>query len=462
MQYTAYDTRRVVKKEGTVLRNLGLQVLLFLLLPGILSASILPGVPTPTTGSAQPLMVASFDPDDPPATRSTLTPFLSFGGQLELTYEFKHNADLDANLADDNSCFKPELSLALTFHPNRYLQAFVDITLTGEYTLLDRQQDEHELRFEFKEAFVLIKNLWDKRVALQIGRQRFDDDREWLYDEELDAARVLFTVAALTLELSVSRERLLDKDFLNKDRIAPINNYIAYGNYKIADVDFVAYVMFRDDRSAKKKKEDLWFLGLRTEGDLTENIEYWLELAHVRGQNGATQVRGFGVDLGGMYKFALPFEPSMIFVYAFGTGDSNPADNTNHNFRQTGLHDNKSEFNGVTDFKYYGELFAPELSNLSIFTAGVGFKPSYKSSVDLLYHYYLQHKASEDLRDVGLGATPDGHSKRLGSEIDLILGYEEISNVDLALAFGYFIPGKAFPAKSDHSLFIRLEMQLAF
>jgi hypothetical protein len=163
-----------------------------------------------------------------------------------------------------------------------------------------------------------------------------------------------------------------------------------------------------------------------------------------------------------MYKFALPLEPSLIFAYAFGTGDDNPTGHTDSNFRQTGLQDNKSEFNGVTDFKYYGELFDPELSNLSIFTAGVGFKPSYTSSVDLLYHYYLQHKASQDLRDVGLDATPNGRSKRLGSEIDLVLGYGEIRNVDLALALGYFIPSKAFPVGSDHGFFIRLEMKWAF
>jgi alginate production protein len=107
-------------------------------------------------------------------------------------------------------------------------------------------------------------------------------------------------------------------------------------------------------------------------------------------------------------------------------------------------------------------LFEPELSNLSIFTAAVGFKPSYKSSVDLLYHDYLQHRTSQDLWAVGLAPLLTGAAHAWAVRLDLILGYEEMHHVNLALALGYFIPGKPFPATSDPSFFIRLEMQLAF
>ena len=78
----------------------------------------------------------------------------------------------------------------------------------------------------------------------------------------------------------------------------------------------------------------------------------------------------------------------------------------------------------MPDFLYYGELFDPELSNLLILTAGTGINMTEESSIDIVYHYYLQHKASDELRDAGIDAEPDGESKRLGSEIDLIIGYE--------------------------------------
>lgn len=74
-----------------------------------------------------------------------------------------------------------------------------------------------------------------------------------------------------------------------------------------------------------------------------------------------------------------------------------------------------------------------------------------------------QDQASDSLRDVGIDAGPDGRSKRVGSEIDLIIGYEGIeNNLELALMLGYFIPGKAFPAESENSFLTKLVIQFEF
>jgi hypothetical protein len=37
-----------------------------------------------------------------------------------------------------------------------------------------------------------------------------------------------------------------------------------------------------------------------------------------------------------------------------------------------------------------GERLDPELSNLLIFTGGIGIRPTRRSSIDLVYHHYLQ------------------------------------------------------------------------
>lgn len=100
--------------------------------------------------------------------------------------------------------------------------------------------------------------------------------------------------------------------------------------------------------------------------------------------------------------------------------------------------------------------------NLAIFTTGVGIKPSRQSSLDPVYHYYPQHNASDEIRDSALEAEPTGKNRSLGSEIDLVVGYEEIRNVEIALMLGYFMPAKAFPAASRHSFFAKLELQLNF
>jgi ABC transporter transmembrane region len=43
--------------------------------------------------------------------------------------------------------------------------------------------------------------------------------------------------------------------------------------------------------------------------------------------------------------------------------------------------------------------------------SSVGIRPTRRSSIDLVYHCYLQHKASEDTRDAEIGACPSGRSK---------------------------------------------------
>ena len=167
--------------------------------------------------------------------------------------------------------------------------------------------------------------------------------------------------------------------------------------------------------------------------------------------------------MGLVYAFDIDFEPYITLAYAFGSGDSNPDDGTDKNFRQTGLQGNEGDFNGVIDFLYYGEVFDPELSNMSIFTVGLGTNPNEETSIDLVYHYYRQIEASEELREIGIDAEPSGESKDLGHEIDLILGYEGFSErVAVGIFFGYFIPGDAFSSSSGNAFLSKIIMEYEF
>ena len=171
---------------------------------------------------------------------------------------------------------------------------------------------------------------------------------------------------------------------------------------------------------------------------------------------------GYGVDLLGAYHFDAPLSPHVILGYAFGSGDSDPDDDRDDAFRQTGLQGNETEVGGLTPFRYYGEAFDPELSNLSIFTAGLGARPTAELSADLVYHYYLQDQAADELRDSALDAEPTGESKRLGSEIDLVLGFEEEGDFQVRGFLGYFMPGRAFDDGADAALFARIEALYEF
>ena len=401
-----------------------------------------------------------FDPEAPPETRFQLAPFLTFGAEVELEFEFEQNFDLDDAEDDDLAILTPELALAFSFDPSKYFRVFVNFELLKDFALVEPEREERRMILRLTQAYLLFKELADGRLSFQLGRQRFDDEREWLYDEELDAVRVFYRWSDLSLEASVSRRDLVKRNLFNGQDLERINNYLLYGTYALTkDADIAAYAFLRDDRSPERERPI--FFGLHSSGEIIDDFDYWLELAHVRGRDGARKIRGIGFDLGASYQAGLPLRPAVTIGYAFGTGDADSKDRVDRSFRQTGLQENEDRFQGVTSFKYYGELFDPELSNLQIFTAGIGVRPTRRSSIDLVYHYYLQHKASDEIRDTSIDADPTGRSKKLGTEIDLIFGYEEIRNLELKLALGYFIPGKAFP-NADNAFFTGVEIEWNF
>jgi alginate production protein len=401
-----------------------------------------------------------FDPGAPPKTRFRLAPYLTFGAKIELEYEFARNLDLNDAEDDNLSLLTPEVELAFSFDPSTRLQAFLNLELSQEFALTGPRELERRLRIELKEAFLFFKDLAAGRLALQIGRQRFNDDREWLYDEELDAVRLFARLADLELQLSVSRNGLFRKDFADADSKELINNYLLYGRYRLGDeVVLAGYAFLRDDRSPERERPI--FFGLHSSGDLSDKLEYWLELAHVRGREGSRKIRGWGLDVGLTYVFGFCLRPSVTVAYAFGSGDGDPDDRVDRHFRQTGLQENEARFSGVTRIQYYGELLDPELSNLAIFTGGIGIRPTKRSSIDLVYHYYLQGKVSTSIRGAEIDADPSGLSKRLGSEIDLVVGYEELKGIEVKWVLGYFIPGKAFP-KAASSFLTTLKIEWNF
>ena len=151
--------------------------------------------------------------------------------------------------------------------------------------------------------------------------------------------------------------------------------------------------------------------------------------------------------------------PYLTAGVAFGSGDDGSGTDTT--FRQSGLHGNSDRFGGVTSLHYYGEVLDPELSNLAILTFGVGFRPTRRSSVDLVYHRYAQHRRQDDLRDVSIDADPDGRSRFIGDEIDLIIGIKEIENIDIELVGGIFLPGRAFENR-DPAFFGGITVQFKF
>jgi alginate production protein len=252
----------------------------------------------------------------------------------------------------------------------------------------------------------------------------------------------------------------VEKDLINRHDREDTDYYQLYGAYDFGPpLQLAAYVIAQDDPMPRGERPV--FLGVRARGELLEHLSYWLETAHVRGKDGSRHIRAWGMDVGLTYLFELPWEPLLIFSFAFGSGDTTPDSLTDTRFRQTGLQGNGAEFETATEMQYYGELLDPELSNLLIFTAGMTLHPIADTSLTLMYHAYRQHTRASEFREIALDAEPTGESREVGSEIDL-MGIWEIGPVELKLVFGAFFPGKAFEAETRTAFFTQFRLQVQF
>jgi alginate production protein len=357
----------------------------------------------------------------------------------------------------------PELSLALSFDPAPAFQAYLNVALSRDFVWVGGGQagSSEDVALELKEAYLAFRRL-PLGFSLQVGRQRFEDEREWLYDAELDAVRLRYARGRFAVELSASRGGLVKKDLLATTEEDRVDNYILQASYALpGSIELEGYVIVRDDRSVDRGRPV--FVGLRSRGEPVADLDYWLELAYAGGRDGPKRIGGWGVDLGVTYELQRGPRPALTLGFAYGSGDRTPDDRYDRSFRQTGLQENEGDFGGSASFQYYGEVLNPELSNLLIFTVGLGIRPTEQFSLDLVYHYYMQDRAARMLRNAGIRAEPSGRSRELGSEVDFIVGLTELlDRVEFKAAVGYFIPGAAFPGRTDGAWAVGIEVQFRF
>lgn len=397
--------------------------------------------------------------DERPADQLVLFGRLTIGGEVQVELEYEDDYDLQKH--DNGDIFALDTSAnveaLLDLNPNAYI--FAKVRTAKKYVIFDEDRDkEFEEETKLEELNLYWENIFDLPVAIMVGRQDFDEEREWLYDENLDAVRFFLRTGSLELEYSFSGF-IADAPRPFSDR----TNHIFFARWRQDEDSYVgAYVIdIQDDSSAD---DSPFFVGVRAIGEVNRNILYWLDYAYVDGVNGFLEVEGHGGDAGAAYQFTnLPLGPYVYGSYAFGTGDGRAGGRTDRDFRQTGYQDNNDKFFGVASFRYYGELFRPELSNLHICTVGVGIRPVRWLSCDLLYHRYRQHTRSTTIRDSDLRADPNGLSRDIGEEIDLIVGLDDIfGHMDVEIDVGYFVPGSAFDVNDHPALWCALQLEWNF
>lgn len=427
-------------------------------------------VQTEDADAAAPLAspASGFGAAPRPTSRSRTTP--PEAGYLEYQYSigsesdarYRKNPDLDKTLKDNSLTVAPQVNGHILYRPNADTEMMLEMILEREMPWreenlvvlpgggLETPQPRHS-SLAIDQLFVSFKRLGPS--DLTVGRRNFEDDRHWLYDTSLDGAHARIRQGDFRTDISLTRKDWFNGDLLQSVPRGRINNYMAYTEYRgIEDHKLAAYLIRRDDKAGVDG--DPLHLGLRTYGNPSDAQSYWAELGLVRGRDEAgNKLRGHAVDLGATYRWRdLPMRPSAHLGYAFGSGDGNAGDNVNKEFRQTGLHSNEIPLTGVAKFKYYGEALDPDLSNLRVLTAAVGFRPAGTVSVDVVWHKYTTQYPADQIRNAALTAQMNqddsqAPSRDVGQAIDVVVGLRQLFGIrkfGLDLRAGWFLPGKAY------------------
>ncbi|HZR02025.1 MAG TPA: alginate export family protein [Burkholderiales bacterium] len=404
---------------------------------------------------------------------------LRITGEYDMTLRERRNHPLDdaddRNIRDDVS-HEFKLEFFLPYSEHLYFFAEAKAFYNDEFRRTNGQTS-HEGGLARGLSWVYVDGFADNRLGVQVGRQNVHEPREWWWDDDLDAVRAYFDDGPWHAEIGFGREvaRTSTRDARLDPAEEDLNRYFGRLSWLWAPRQTLdAFVLHQDDRSARpaigsavdsddQDNDDgnlTWF-GLRGLGqrslDRFGTLRYWGDVAWVAGKETLTQfdddvvvghsrnkVRGFGLDAGLSWQTPWPGTPAFTIGFAHGSGDSDPNDGTDSNFRQTGLHNNKWRFFGVHRFRIYGELLRPELSNLDILTLAVGLPFLQNSSAELIYHRYRQSRAAQSLRDVRISAELDGKHRDVGEEIDLVLGIREGGYIDLFVTAGLFKAGSAY------------------
>ncbi len=386
-------------------------------------------------------------------------------GEFRFDYQTRENFDLTDQLDRDVASRRYRTELELTFPTSRHvsgmagLKAFDEEAVVDEAdTFTDRQQ------ITLGPTYLLFSGILSRHGSLQVGRSRFDDDRDWLFRRDLDALRFLFDFQRMHLEVSVSEEIATPEGERQKD----IRNTLLFASFFPGGGSVLsAYVFDRRDRFREPDGDPRDFsprcFGLRAYGEGEKVWSYWLEAALVRGRIEGERLAGRALDVGGSLTFPAPWEPTLTLGYALGSGDDDPFDGVSRTFRQTGLQLNNGKWNGVTNFRYYGQVLRPELANLRIETYGAGIRPRKKTSFDLVYHRYRLDRPASRL--VG-GSIRDRRLNLLdldvGREWDLVIGFEQIHHLEFELDLGLFLAGKAFLGEVDQATSIAFKAKYVF
>jgi hypothetical protein len=373
------------------------------------------------------------------------------GGRVEAG--FLNEENFDVGQRDIERTVLARVQVLASAQVTESIEAYTKITMSQNVIPGSSTRGDARL----SEGYLMFHRLGGAPVDLQIGRQRFRDSREWIFDDYLDAARVHVNLPAVRLEAAVSRG-IFSGDERVRERRDQLQ-FFASAVTHVGAAQVGGYALARRDTT--RDERPIW-IGGRLNGRAGINWNYWGDVVARRGASRASRLAGWAFDTGVKHTWSQRWSPTVTVGYAFGSGDQTRGDGRDTRFRQTDLEDNRAYFGGLRRVAIYGELFDPELSNLRVFTVGFGVRPRRNFAVDAIYHRSAQAIATTALPSSNLDGSLEGRQGALGDELNVVFTLRAVPGVDFDLAVGAFLPGRAFGAARTSAFFWRPQLRFSF
>ena len=301
--------------------------------------------------------------------------------------------------------------------------------------------------------------------ALQVGRRYYSVGQGIAYSNVHDGIELFASFSDWSVMGFVSRTLPHDD---NLDQSVPGGKesgrtfYGIEGKYiGIPNHGLYGYLLSQRDDGEERPENttqdfdyDSEYFALGSEGKLFANLRYAAEAILETGKgftsvaNQKEDVRAWATDVSLTYDVQVPTQPTLYAEYAFGSGDS---DRTNVTDTVSG---NGSDTD--TNFLYFGYLptgyaLSPRLSNLHMMKGGISLKPLEKVSFfkELSISLDLYHYFKDESKGGIFDAQASQANRDIGYEIDLTLSWQMLSDLALAMEYGHFEPGKAYPPATN-------------
>lgn len=231
-----------------------------------------------------------------------------------------------------------------------------------------------------------------------------------------------------------------------------------------------AFILIQDDHTGKDAdptqsyQYDSQYFGLGSGGSVgPANLRYVTELVFQTGRSyaeGTTsnreKVRAIAFDLLLEYLFDAAMHPKVSFEYLFGSGDGDRRLSSTSTIGGNQPGTNDEAFNAF-GFRDTGLTFAPRVSNLHIFQAGVsafpleGHQLFRKMEVGTRAYFYTKARAGGAISDI----QGTRSSSWVGWEWDVFCNWRISSDVSLTIRYGLFRPGMHFKIRAPDTLYMR-------